>query len=255
MLDIVKRREEISHNVRVTRYPDGSCRVVVADRPIYLESGYERARKTDAPSAPEVAKEGDDRAKRRAKSAVRDLALSNRFGWFVTLTLDQSRIDRYDYTQVVQKLNRWMDNRVRRNGLRYVMVAERHKDGAIHFHALMSWDTLHVVDSGHKDKQGRVVYNLPAWDYGFTTAVRLDGEYRRVVAYLCKYITKSTDDGKVGGRWYYRGGRLAEPVIEVGDLDMEGDTFAELPGYALRPEGCRFALKIMEFNEKGELQT
>ena len=74
------------------------------------------------------------RAARRARAALRDLALCNDFDCFVTLTLDGAQVNRYDPKQVIQKLNRWADNKVRRDGLRYVLVPELHKDGAIHFH-------------------------------------------------------------------------------------------------------------------------
>ena len=71
---------------------------------------------------------------RRAASKLRDIALCNDFRYFVTLTLDPAKIDRHDMDALVRVLNRWADNRVRRHGLRYVLVPERHKDGAIHLH-------------------------------------------------------------------------------------------------------------------------
>ena len=68
--------------------------------------------------------ENRDRARRRARAAVRDLALSNRFDWFVTLTLDGSKIDRYDPATIVRKVGQWLSNAVRRRGLKYVLVPE-----------------------------------------------------------------------------------------------------------------------------------
>ena len=47
---------------------------------------------------------------------------------------------------------------------------------------------------------GRVVYNLPGWTLGYTTAMELYGEYPAAVAYVCKYIGKGGE--KPGGRWY-----------------------------------------------------
>ena len=91
-----------------------------------------------------------DRARRRAATKVRDLALSNRFRWFVTLTLDRERIDRYDVGVITKKLNQVMDNLVRRRGLAYVLVPERHKDGAVHFHGFFT-DAVRAVESGHTD--------------------------------------------------------------------------------------------------------
>ena len=158
-----------------------------------------------------------DRAKRRARSAVRDLAFSNDFTFFVTLTLDRQKVNRYDVAEITRKLNRWLDNHVRRNGLAYVLVAERHKDGAVHFHGFFN-DALPVVDSGHTDPKGHTVYNLPAWDLGFTTAIRLYGDRHKAVGYVCKYITKAQE--KIGGRWYYSGGALDRPEVTYSNVDF-----------------------------------
>ena len=164
-----------------------------------------------------------ERAKRRARAAVRDLGLCNDFTYFVTLTLDGARIDRYDPREVVRRLNRWLDNAVRRSGLKYVLVPEHHKDGAIHFHGFFN-DALEAVDSGHKDRGGHTVYNLPRWTWGFSTAIRLYGERAAAVAYTCKYINKAQE--KIGGRWYYSGGDLRKP--DVSWLDVDFDRFVGL---------------------------
>lgn len=179
------------------------------------------------------------RSKRRARTNVRDYALNTDFRYFVTLTLDGARIDRYDPKAVTKALSIWCDNQVRRKGLAYVLVAEEHKDGAIHFHGFFN-DALPVVDSGTmvppgggkprrprskaqradwEAQGGRVVYNLPAWTLGFTTAIELYGDRHAAVGYVCKYITKA--QSKVGGRWYYSGGKLGVPDVLWADLDME----------------------------------
>lgn len=185
------------------------------------------------------------RAMRRARVQVRDYCLSTPMAWFVTLTLDPRKVDRYDVAAMTRKLNMWLNHMVTRRGLAYVMIPELHKDGAIHYHALMT-DCLEAVDSGTiipsgQDRPrrpinisqrcrwlqhgGRVVYNLPEWPYGYTTALRLSGNYEHAVNYVCKYITKGHDDlragSKVGGRWYYHGGKLGKPVIEYYDSDFE----------------------------------
>ena len=79
---------------------------------------------------------------------------------------------------------------------------------------------LPVVDSGHKDNCGETVYNLSQWGYGFSTAIRLRGEYPRAVGYVCKYIGKQEGQRPMG-RWYYSGGALKEPRKEYADLDYD----------------------------------
>lgn len=157
---------------------------------------------------------------RRARAQVRRLALANEFRWFVTLTLDQKVVgDRCDPANVVRRLNTWLSNMVQRQGLRYVLVPERHEKGGIHFHGFFNdLEALRAVDSGHYDKKGHKVYNLVRWSLGFSTAIELYGEYHHAVAYVCKYIGK--DSEKIGGRWYYSGGALEAPKEQYADLDF-----------------------------------
>ncbi len=159
-----------------------------------------------------------DRSVRRAKSRVRQLALANNFDYFVTLTLDQTKIDRYDPVVIIKKLSQWCNNMVKRYNLTYILVPERHKDGALHFHGFFK-GYFKIVDSGHVDKLGHTIYNLPQWSLGYTTAVKLYGDYPKAVSYICKYIGKQGD--KPAGRWYYSGGDLAEPIIYVGTLPID----------------------------------
>lgn len=254
-------RSEITHNAQVKVYPDGSCQVSVYSLPILREPGWEGTAKRE-PKHPGGSGGSVARSKRRARAAVFDLAMSNDFDYFVTFTLDASKVDRYDPVEVTRKLNRWLDNRVRRNGLKYILVPELHKDGAIHFHGFVN-DALIVVDSGTisigggkpkkprsarqraewLDHGGHIVYNLPAWSLGFTTAIQLYGERQRAINYVCKYITKSVD--KVGGRWYYSGGTLQRPQVLLFDDDFDRftgrDDIFHVPG--LGCDGVRFWLE------------
>lgn len=230
-------QQDVTHNARIKTFPDGRREVLVCTRPIFLEDGWERERKGLPESCQRSQRDGGagqsvERAMRRARAQVRELALSNVFRYFVTLTLDKERIDRYDMAVITKRLNTWLDNNVRRRGLAYVLVPEHHKDGAIHFHGLFN-GALEAVDSGHMDKGGHKVYNLPRWDFGFSTAIELYGEYDRAVAYVCKYIGKQTE--KIGGRWYYSGGALKRPKVTLVDIDFRDAL--EMPGaYAFTVE-------------------
>lgn len=154
------------------------------------------------------------RAIRRAKKKLYDLCLCNDdLKYFVTLTLDKKEIDRYNYDIIVKKLNVWLDNAVRRKGLKYVLVPEQHKDGAYHFHGLINDNDLHFVDSGkivQSAGEDKPIYNLVDWKYGFTTAIPISGDRDTVCKYIGKYITKQTEN-KIAGRYYYHGGDLKEP--------------------------------------------
>lgn len=241
LLSSVRMADDIRCNTIVKRYPNGEAVIMAASRRVFRIPGYEAAvdkvsQKSDSrsifdpeadyaalerhailgdgglsPAEVERARSNLDRAQRRARSAVRDIALSNPMKYFVTLTFDRSRVDRWDDKEVMRVTKNWLDNAVRRHGLAYVLVPERHKDGAIHFHGFFN-DAFQGVDSGHKTERGQTIYNLPAWPWGFTVAVEVYGEYAAAVSYCCKYITKGTE--KVGGRWYYHGGSLQRPTVE-----------------------------------------
>ena len=241
--DRLKTLPEIMHNCRVKTYPNGTQEVLFSRDSVFRETGWQLADKWQADakvSGTSTDKAASlDRAKRRARNAVRDIALSNEFSYFVTFTLDASKVDRYDINAVVKKMNYWLDNRVRRNGLKYVLVPELHKDGAVHFHGFVN-DCLGLVDSGtltggelkrpRKPRSARerdsllasgchVVYNVTDWKLGFSTAIELYGEYRSAVGYVCKYISKAQE--KIGGRWYYSGGQLDKPSVSLTDIDFD----------------------------------
>ena len=250
-----KEKNEIKHYAKVLKYPCGLVDIMASTEPDFGPKGWEtaecyatpkpagakpdrRSRSGDSPerASPQALAEDVERSMRRARAKVRRLALANEFTYFVTLTLDQNMVDRYDMGAVVKKLNAWCSNAVQRRGLRYILVPERHKDGAIHFHGFFN-GALPAVDSGtvrvpwakkpRKPRSkaereewmaagGRVVYNLPGWTLGYTTAMELYGEYPAAVAYVCKYIGKGGE--KPGGRWYYSGGDLREPAVEYLEL-------------------------------------
>lgn len=241
-------RQDLKSNAIVYTYPSGDVDIICASDKVWMPQGWElsedfsrQGRSGPAPAKREKGKKSDGedmlRSMRRARSKLRRLALSNEFDYFVTLTLDPEKIDRYDGAAVTKALGRWCDNMVRRHGLRYILVPEQHKDGAFHFHGFMAGEGLQTVDSGVQ-WDGRPVLNLPQWGYGFTTAQRLYGEYSAAVGYCCKYIGKQEGQRPLG-RWYYSGGALKEPpkeyaCLEYRELQQHPDAVEfEIPGSKL----------------------
>lgn len=220
------RFSDIGGNAIVYTYPNGDYDVICAAEKWLKPPGWEEAERSYIRTEvrPEVRQkgkkaEGEDRLRsmRRARAKLRRLALSNSFDWFVTLTLSPEKVDRYDAAAIMKTVNRWLDNMVRRHGLRYILVPEMHKDGAYHFHGFFAGD-VQAIPSGHFDRAGHEYFNLPQWGYGFSTAVRLYGDYGAAVAYCCKYIGKQEGERPMG-RWYYSGGGLAEPAKQYATLE------------------------------------
>ena len=271
---MIHRREiEVKSCAKIKHYPDGKQIIYAATKPIFGGAGWEESDKWDTKPKKKrksAAAENVLRSKRRAAAAVRDLALCNDFRYFVTLTLDGSKIERYDLSQVVRKLNNWCDNRVRRDGLKYILVPEQHKDGAFHFHGFFN-DALCVEDSGtlrivggKKPKKPRskkereqllingaqVVYNLPDWNFGFSTAIALYGEREAAIGYAVKYITKAQE--KMGGRWYFSGGGLSKPMFTFeSDIDFY-DIAEDGRSYVIELPQAGYAMAILECNGEND---
>lgn len=142
----------------------------------------------------------------RTINNVYGLSRSNKWEWFFTLTFNPLKVDRTDYTECQKKLTNWLKHIRERYSpdMVYLLVPELHSDGkSFHFHGLFSnICKMPLFDSGKRDKQGRVIYNIGsyyengalkysngAFRLGYTTVTSVD-DTSKASSYLCKYITK-----------------------------------------------------------------
>lgn len=219
------------YNARRKFAADGHCyEYIIFNRTVFNPDGLELAddwgERVFAPSG-DVGREAnsergseDDarRARRRALRTLTDHVQANPdLDCFVTLTLDGDKIDRYDYQAVIRKYNAWLSNAVQRRGLKYVLVPEHHKDGAIHFHGLTN-DVWRTTDSGLTSRSGGRILNIEDYKFGYSTLVCIDDNREAVCRYITKYITKDAE--KVGGRYILAGGKLAKPHVEYDRVDI-----------------------------------
>ena len=87
----------------------------------------------------------------RTKQAVFTYGRCAMWKYFITLTLDEKKIDRYDYDKCSNSVRSWLKNMQQRfaPNLQYLVVPEQHKDGAWHFHGLFANTAdIKLVDSG-----------------------------------------------------------------------------------------------------------
>lgn len=155
----------------------------------------------------------------RSINAIYDIARSNFWEWFVTFTFDPKRSDRYDYKECSKKLSKWFNHtREVCPDMVYLVVPEQHKDGAFHFHGLFSGiDYLPFTFSGKLDKQGRPIYNIGSYKWGFTTATKV-GDSAKASSYLCKYVTKDLCAVTAGKKRYWSSKNVKRP--EIIELDI-----------------------------------
>ena len=62
-----------------------------------------------------------------------------------------------------------------------------------------------------------------AWKYGFSTAIKLEGQYSKVVNYISKYISK--DSEKIFGNYYFAGGKGLKREVETEYFNLNFENF------------------------------
>lgn len=154
-------------------------------------------------------------SKNRTINSIYDIARSNEWEYFLTLTFNPDKVDSFNYEEVTKKLSKWLNNFKSRYApeLKYIIVPELHKSGRFHFHGLISnIGSASFVDSGKKDKSGNVIYNLGNYNLGFST-VTIINDVRRVSSYIGKYITKDLCATTFNKKRYWCSKNLDKPEI------------------------------------------
>ncbi len=148
---------------------------------------------------------------RRAKTKVMDIALCNDFELMVTFTFSPKKVDRFNDEVVKRCLYNWVNHQRSQYGkFNYVLMPERHKTGALHFHGIFGNYQGPLKSSGVM-QGGRMVYNLTSYQSGFTTAVYMDNK-EKAVNYVTKYITKEMPQFR-GKQRYWCSNGLKRPLI------------------------------------------
>lgn len=203
------------YNVRKKIFADGTEQYSIA--PNLRCVGYEL---TPADRLPKVGSVDKDRSRsvaaKRAIQMVYDLAKSNLWDWFITLTFDPVKVNSFDYDACVEAIKLFTQALRDRGDIGYLLVPELHKSGAYHFHGLVIGDLPHEParrSSGRLifDGKGHQVYNIPIYKYGHTMAVRCYTQSR--TGYVAKYITKQ-DAVPEGRKRYWASRNLQRPTVE-----------------------------------------
>lgn len=196
---------------------------------------------------------------KRAKEKIFDIVLLNDFKYFITGTFAENEsFDRSEASEVIKPLLRWLKDRTYRNGLQYVLTAERHKKGGIHIHALVN-DVLPLTYSGRRLYQGKAwkeqdilkerdsfepfkkIYNIDNWKFGYSTAIPCDNNKLKLARYVTKYITK--EQTKIFGKFYWSSKNIErEPKVI-----LTRTRFGEIPEEEKTPPGTSYRFKYDSF--------
>ena len=181
----------------------------------------------------------------RAKNLLIDLADSNKWDFFITLTFGNEETDGQRLNDIVVKglFQRWRKFFKRKfPDMKYLIVPEYHEKGGLHFHGIIgnvSFSDLGLVDSGKvccswlpkkccsrdyfernkeyhdlKPTDGETIYNCTVWKYGFST-VTLVKSSLAVKNYVSKYISKGGIDPRFfNKKRFWSSHNLERPYIE-----------------------------------------
>jgi len=217
----------------IKKYNDNYYKMIIFKYPV-RNSGFEIERNYESECTYEFI-DDDERFNSsisRSRSKVFEYAICNEFDYFVTLTLDPKKYNRYDLDGFIKDLGQFIRNYRRVHGLdiQYLLIPERHSDGAWHMHGLMKGipeEYLHINGNGYLD------WKAYKDRFGWISLDKVRNK-EAVSKYITKYITKEQFGKSMNEKHkklYYvtRGLKQAE-VIEKGTLTSaervpEGEVF------------------------------
>lgn len=143
----------------------------------------------------------------RAKRNLYHIAHANEWEYFGTLTIDQKKLNRYDYDLYKNKLTQFFNywRKKYAPNLKYLFVLEPHKDGAWHSHFIASniGDFVFVKTDDYD--------SIPFYTLGRNT-IELVKDTERVASYIISYIAKDLNIPK-GKQRYCISQNLNKPII------------------------------------------
>lgn len=164
---------------------------------------------------------------KRDKKKVYDLARANQWDWFLTFTFDKNKVNRFDYNECVSKLKKWLNNFSSRKcygHLKYLIIPEKHKNGAWHFHGLFANAPDTCFEFSGVVKDGNLVFNLTSYKLGYTTATKVK-DTNKVSHYITKYMTKELTTDLKGKNRHLASRNLNKPI------EFSSETLEQIEDY------------------------
>lgn len=155
----------------------------------------------------------------RARSKVQEYGLCNDWEFFVTLTIDGSKLDRFDLHSYWGAFGQFIRDYRKKYGVQvgYLFIPEQHQSGAWHAHGfLRGIRTEHLRQFLSNEKlpyrmlerieSGTALYDWPLYreKFGFISLEPIRSK-ERAVSYISKYITKdlARSVNQLGAHLYY----------------------------------------------------
>lgn len=227
----------MNYNVKTIEYID-SVQVRTYKRPVTVKNKIRNPKQKQTVNSERTHAQIQHSVKssvNRTVNQIYAIARANRWDYFVTLTIDPSKLDSTDFNLVSEKLNIWTNNLKKRYApdLKYIIVPELHKDKSKwHFHGLFAdIGQMPLVFSGKtcigkftydyvKKPYATKIFNLPLWKYGFSTATRVS-DSSKASSYITKYITKDVSYILRNQHRYLASQNTDRPIERVYNVDYD----------------------------------
>lgn len=245
------------------QYNDNNIRIV--KQKYCRNSGYEEIKKIngDKVDKDEVERISISRSRRN----IRELALCNDFEYFVTLTIDCKKCDRYSIDECQELLRKTLKAYKRKNkDFAYLLITEKHLKGSFHFHGLFKGvDNKDLVEFRKDDfdklpyyilnnlKKGQSIYYTKFFDekMGYCTLSKIR-DYNKCCNYITKYITQDCIKNSAGTVYISSRGlkkasryQIVDPNI---DYQFEND-FCSIKDYNIEQSDMTTLLSLLTITQ------
>lgn len=229
----------------IIKYNDNSFKLTYFKYPI-KNSGFELDDPKDSPDR-NVNKDKLNNNISRARSKIFEYAACNEFDYFVTLTLDKEKYNRYDLAKYIKDLGQHIRDERKRTGsnIQYLLIPEPHMDNAWHIHGLIKGMPFEQLKLFTLDdvlpyrvreliQAGREIYNWTSYanKFGWCTIEKVKNQ-EAISKYVTKYISKALEPNfkrEKEKKLYYvtRGLKTSEKVKEgyLTSSDLDRITFS-----------------------------
>lgn len=262
LLDIFKSSDIYEDTYRLYHYQDDVFRLVyfrkrqkgfekVLKKP--LNDGYNvydlADYKYDIPQEKVTNQEEIERISlSRTKRKIKEICLCNNFKYFVTLTINSKNADRFSLQECQDNLQRLIKNysmRFSRRNIKfhYILITEKHKNGAFHFHGLFS----DLLESDiYTNEYGYISSHFFDEKLGFCSFSPIK-DILKCANYITKYITKDCIKNEHNQIYLCSKGLIRAGVYDLPARNILQNTYLKENFWTYSNDFCK--IKDFHFND------
>ena len=158
----------------------------------------------------------------RSKLECQRIAKSNIDEWktFITLTFKENIKD----VAKANKRFRYFIDKIKRvkKDFKYIAIPEFQKRGATHYHLLTNID-INDTNLIYEQEDNKKFKHIKYWLDGFTKVDTLNGDTKKIIGYISKYMTKDIDNRLFNRHRYFYSRNLNMPSVSYINFDSTKD--------------------------------